>query len=489
MLRLIRWLEGCVEFAILGENPAEALTLASRAGIAILEVGERDGQTIALCPVGDYRRLAALLRRRNRRKKPVRGLPEKRADAPRAPSAPPEAWWETLLRESEPEAPAEQQPGRLEQALSGPPPRWVRGKPLFRRKRRVRGLDRFLEECRVRARLRGKNALTLRVVRRRGVRFLLHRYRRRAGIPVGLVLAAAMLLIIQGFVWDIQVSGNEQLPSGVYLGALARYGLTEGVRKCDVDTLDIVNRVALDHPEVGWMAVNLVGSRAYVQVSERSDPPVPLAKDVPCNLVAAADGRIVSVDAFGGQKAVKPGDWVAEGDLLVSGVFEAFMGGTHLVHAWGEVRAEVSRTLRVEVPMTVTEWDASAARTVHTLRLTGGLRIPLGKAPGGRWVCAESTAPLSLFGVRLPAELTTAVYSPVEPVERARTEEESAALAAELMAKKKKLLLGADEVVSEQERGGGENGVYVLECRIVYLRDIAREQEIYLSPPDQSPSS
>ena len=492
MLRLIRWLEGCVVFAILGENPAEALTLAARSGITVQRAEEKDGILYAVCPAADYRRLAALLRRRNGRRKPLASRPAVRTPAASAdePAPPREEWWEPLLRASSPpEAEPPKPPGRLERALSGPPPAWVRGKPLFRKRRRVRGLDRFQRECLIRAELRNRNALTLRVVRRKGPRFLLHRYRRRIGLPVGLVLAAAMILVLQGFVWDIEISGNERLPAGVYLDALARYGLTPGTRKCDVPTQEIVNRVALDHPEVGWMAVNLVGSRAYVVVSERTEAPESLAKDVPCNLVAAADGRIVSVNAFGGQKTAKPGMWVARGDLLVSGVFQAFLGGTHLVHAWGEVMAEVSHVLRVEVPMNITEWNASDSRAAYILELTGGLRFPISSPPAGQWVSTESTGQLSLLGVRLPGTLTAVRYSLTGPVERARTEAESATLARQLLQKKKNLLLGTNRIVSEQEEGWIENGTYILESRIVILQDIAREQEIYLSPPSQSPSS
>lgn len=486
MLRLIRWLEGYVTFAVLGSNPAEALTLASRAGIALPRVEEQNGTILAMCSVRDYFRLSTLLRKRNRRKKPktVQIPPKPDSD----PAVSQEVWWETLLRASEPPQPSEKPPGKLERALMEKPV-LEKGKPFFRKKRRIRGLETFQADCQIRARLRAKNALTLRVVRRTGLSFRLRRYRKRIGIPVGMVLAVSMLLILRGFVWDIEISGNERIPSGVYLETMARYGLVVGARKNAVNTQFIVNQTALDHPEIGWMTINLIGNRAYVKISERSAAPAALEKDVPCNLIATADGRIVSVHAFGGQKAVQPGDWVAQGDLLVSGVFEAFLGGTHLVHAWGEVKAEVSRTLRVEVPMNQVEWSSSDARAVKIIRLVGGIEIPLGTAPEGAWVRTETAGSLALFGVPLPAALVTAVYNRVEPVERALTKAEAARLASELMQKKETLLSETGEIVSEQEQGWIEDGKYVLERRIVILQNIAREQEIYVSVPNQNPSS
>ena len=45
-----------------------------------------------------------------------------------------------------------------------------------------------------------------------------------------------------------------------------------------------------------------------------------LDESIPCNVVAAADGYIVRIEAYEGAAKVKVGDSVVKGDLLISGV-------------------------------------------------------------------------------------------------------------------------------------------------------------------------
>ena len=126
------------------------------------------------------------------------------------------------------------------------------------------------------------------------------------------LLAAALLtvlLVVAGnfTIWEFQVSGNETVPDEAVLRALEDYGITIGTRSLDIDQKDMRNHVLLELEDVVWLAVNVRGCVARVQVVERVRGQ-DMAEDGPANAVARRPGLVTRVEALGGQAAVVPGD-------------------------------------------------------------------------------------------------------------------------------------------------------------------------------------
>jgi similar to stage IV sporulation protein len=83
--------------------------------------------------------------------------------------------------------------------------------------------------------------------------------------------------------------------------------------------------------------------------------------NIPMNIVAKKDGRIVSVNGYDGTNVVKENDFVLTGDLLISGIKTNQDGRENLVRAKGKVFAETITNLREEV---------SRIQEIQTLRET-----------------------------------------------------------------------------------------------------------------------
>lgn len=98
------------------------------------------------------------------------------------------------------------------------------------------------------------------------------------------------MLIGSFFVWDIQIAGNETVPREVILRSLENNGVHRGCFGFALNGEDIRNHVLLEIPELSWVAVNVSGCRANVEVRERRTAPKPLDRKIPCNLVARRDG-------------------------------------------------------------------------------------------------------------------------------------------------------------------------------------------------------
>lgn len=195
--------------------------------------------------------------------------------------------------------------------------------------------------------------MRLRVVRKSGLYFRLFPYRRRAGLPVGLAMAAALLVLLTRFVWIVQPEGNVRLSDKRILETVAALGVYPGCRIDKVDMENLRMQALSGLPELVYLSVNPHGCVARVAVKEREGQPTIQDFSAPAsNLVATREGRILSLRVYSGQAAVAVGDGVAAGTLLVSGAVESASGNVRLFRAAGEVTAETFHTLTVTVPAT-----------------------------------------------------------------------------------------------------------------------------------------
>ncbi|MBP3486608.1 MAG: sporulation protein YqfD, partial [Oscillospiraceae bacterium] len=114
---------------------------------------------------------------------------------------------------------------------------------------------------------------TLTVVGREGAPFFLLRVRRRQALLLGLVGCGLALFLGSFFIWDFEIEGNKTVTDEQILRSLERHGVGIGSFGLSLDSEGLRNQVLLDIPELCWLAVNVSGCRAYVQVRERV--PVP----------------------------------------------------------------------------------------------------------------------------------------------------------------------------------------------------------------------
>lgn len=155
------------------------------------------------------------------------------------------------------------------------------------------------------------------VVGHGGLPFTVKRIRRRKMMVVGALLFFFFLNLLSSYIWFVDVSGQKMVAADRIRALAADHGLRPGVRKNSVVAKELEKEVLLDLPEVAWVGIRLSGTRAVVEVVEKTLPK-PEDKS-PAHVVAAKDGVITEIIALSGQPAVKKGDTVKKGDLLVKG--------------------------------------------------------------------------------------------------------------------------------------------------------------------------
>lgn len=203
-----------------------------------------------------------------------------------------------------------------------------------------------------------KTKCRVHILKKKGVPFILHRYRNRKAFVIGWAVFVVTFFFIASFVWDVTITGNEKVATDEIMERLYDNGIRQGALKYGIDLEKVVNNMMLEIDDLARISISLRGTRVFVDVSERRKPPDLIDKKVPCNLVASKDGVIYSIVAKEGLEMVKVGDTVIKGQLLVTGRIENKNNKDApplMVHSLGTVRARTWYQASAEVEQKVTK--------------------------------------------------------------------------------------------------------------------------------------
>ena len=176
-----------------------------------------------------------------------------------------------------------------------------------------------------------------------------------AGASPSAALFIGVILFLSTFVWSIEISGNQAVEQSQIIAALDEAGFYVGVPTRGLDLREIRQTVLLELEDLSFIAINIKGSRAYVEVTEATGKPEMVDVDTPCNLVAAKAGVVVRTEITQGFGLVRAGDAVEAGDMLVSGMVFSDKVGYRLVHSAGRIFARTAYQLEYEVPYAQTQ--------------------------------------------------------------------------------------------------------------------------------------
>lgn len=268
-----------------------------------------------------------------------------------------------------------------------------------------------------------------------GIPILLEKYKKRWGLMSGAVIIIALLILSGSHVWDIRISGNSTLTAAQVKAELASKGFEIGskIGKTDVD--EITNAVLIDSEKISWMSINFRGNVAYVQIREKTTPD---SSDINerlsnANIVAGRDGVIEYLEVMRGSAAVKEGDSVRRGELLISGITESTHGEYRTEHALGRVYAITNHSFSIKIPLQYDKKELSEplctkktikffSKNINIFRKGGNL--------GASCVKIEEENSFSPFGLPpLPISIVTELSLEYETISARRTEKEASELA------------------------------------------------------------
>ena len=305
------------------------------------------------------------------------------------------------------------------------------------------------------------------------------------GVLLALVLSVILFVFSSGRVWDIRIDGNTGLTDRQIEEYLYSQGLEVGKRWREIDKNAIEIGILAANKDVAWISVNRRGTVAYVQLLESENAST--KKDFAplySNIIAEYDGVIEEITVESGVAAVKVGDVVRAGDVLISGVVENEKGVT-LCRAKGVVRASCVTDLQLEVTENQSERITNKHRTVEICLNIFNFSVNIFK----NYRNCENTCDIirenrnfALFGrLRLPIRIEK-VYA-VEYEERQYTvsrEEMSSLAKRDLNAMIYSAFKDAD-VLKLRTTEEFSDGVCRITARIVYSTDVGKESAIEIN--------
>ncbi len=299
-----------------------------------------------------------------------------------------------------------------------------------------------------------KSGCSVKLKEKYGLPFYIKKHKHRIGLFIGIIFYILFSVIMNRFVWVVEVKGTDTVGNEEIISVTEELGLYRGVFSSQLNTVEIsrqaVNRF---NGRLMWMAINIKGSKAVIEVRDYIDEHKGSEYSDPCNLVADFDGTILSVEVYHGDSEISAGNAVKKGDLLISGVIENRDMSCVYYEARGRITAYHEERDIYEFPAKNKFSKIADSENLYVANFLH-LRIPLNfeKADSheNKLIYDKS---LSSMGLKLPLGITKTVLYNNIPTEAAN---------------KHRLLIAVDEYTSNFYNGHKNTNILKLDNKISF---------------------
>ncbi|MBR3960750.1 MAG: sporulation protein YqfD, partial [Clostridia bacterium] len=163
--------------------------------------------------------------------------------------------------------------------------------------------------------VKGKLSFKVKILKKCGLPFVVKKRVKRIGVVLGIALFFITLQFLSNYIWTVRVEGNAVIAKEEIVACCEKIGVRSGMRRSEVDSGYLRERLLLECDELAWCSFNVEDSRLTVNVTEISSP----SNLQPSNIVSDFDGVITEIFVESGTALVKKSDAVRKGDVLISG--------------------------------------------------------------------------------------------------------------------------------------------------------------------------
>lgn len=179
------------------------------------------------------------------------------------------------------------------------------------------------------------------IIKKKGFNFLYGKMRKRKFFIIGIAAFLIILFYLSNILWFIDINGCKKISKELVYNTLKSSGLNEGKFKSKINLRDIETDVLKQIKEISLINIKFIGTRARVEIVERTMPPEIIPLEKPTNIIANRDGIVMKVLSYKGQPMVQEGDYVKKGQILISGIItDSTNVPSKIVHAMGIVSAK-----------------------------------------------------------------------------------------------------------------------------------------------------
>ena len=186
---------------------------------------------------------------------------------------------------------------------------------------------------------------------------------------LGFFLAGAIIFYAMQHVWQVRIV-NAGPYEGDIRACLEAQEIIPGIMKRDVPLDTIESMLTYRYPELFRIRADISGVVLRILVIPGIKTPEIETAGPTGDVVASQDGIVESIITFAGTPAVKAGDFVRKGDVLIRGEEQQLGGSTHPVRARGQVSARVYIERNVRISASETETIPTGSTFSRTVLYT-----------------------------------------------------------------------------------------------------------------------
>ncbi|GIM28071.1 sporulation protein YqfD [Clostridium polyendosporum] len=204
------------------------------------------------------------------------------------------------------------------------------------------------------------------VIGRKGIAFLLLRIKKKSTLVLGAILFLAVLFYLSMYIWGIEITTNKYVSPYEVRQQLKLLGISPGIKKTKLNVYELEKKLEDGNGEIMWIRARIEGSTLKIKVEEKINPPNIKENVDSNNVVAKMDGEVVRIYTTAGTPAVKPGEIVKKGQVLVHG-YEGKEGFEYNVNPEGKVLANTfyEKVMELQVSGKISERTGNKDEAIY----------------------------------------------------------------------------------------------------------------------------
>lgn len=298
-----------------------------------------------------------------------------------------------------------------------------------------------------------KTNSSIAIQEKRGLPFLIINIKRHKFFTASILILIILFYIMCSHIWMIEITGAKEIDPKLVLEAVNQEGLKEGVLKSRLSKHSIENKVLIKLQQLSWVGIQIRGTKATVEIVEKTVEPEIISKTDACDIIASKSGVINKILILNGDGIVKDGKTVKKGEVLVTGIIVRENTETRYVHSIAQVTARTWYEEAEEIELKQTEFKETGRKaTQYTLKILEKEFAMKKSIPYLEYTKLQEEKNILSFGNYVfPIKLISNKYTELVKVPKSLTVEEAKKKCEERLNAKIKLKLSEDAVILDKK--------------------------------------
>ena len=138
----------------------------------------------------------------------------------------------------------------------------------------------------------------VKIKKKRGIIFEIKKYKNRKDFIFLFFMLVLSIFALSNFIWNIEITGNEQISEKELIEVLNKNGLKQGSLKMKIDSKKIIEKIRLENEKISWIGIDIKGTNAKITISEATEKPEIVDENEYCDIVSTKEGIITKVNAI-----------------------------------------------------------------------------------------------------------------------------------------------------------------------------------------------